>query len=468
YSDCMPNAERNLTSSLEFVLSADDKAIGRKFTDFSTLDTRVKWNESEDMLSFSFESPSIGWVKASFLATDFDEEGNVQKVIYLLQDISKEKKDEKVYQDKIAHLIEQRKHEDVLQQEFFARMSATLRNPLNGITGTVDVLRKVADDEDKVLCYAGKIEQSSLNLLTLIKDMSEMSEMESGKLTFVDEPNNIWDLIHDISTIVEPVAEKSSVNFEKKKSGRIAHPDIVCSGGHFRYLLRVILCNAIAACEAGDTVCLAFKEQDMFGDKASFLFVIEDNGSGERNETELPVCRQIVEKMGGVMQVENRLETGMKVSMMLPFEVEESWKEHLDKEEHTLFRGKRVLLVEDNELNLEIAQFLLEDAGAKVTTAVDGEEAIALYEQSEEGEYDIIMMDIMMPKMDGLTAATEIRKKKRRDAITVPILAMSANAMSGDREKSLDAGMNAHVCKPLNMNKLVSAAKELMNREGIC
>lgn len=391
---------------------------------------------------------------------------------------------ERDYGDKLAKAAREASSANSAKTEFLRRMSHDLRTPINGIRGMVEVGNANADDLQKQTECRSKIWTASGLLLDLVNEALDMSRLESGQVDLNLVPTNLVALNREVSDILERQAEERLVTIICDQQ-TLDHPYARVSVTHLKRLLVNIAGNAVKYNRRGGYVRLACREVEPVDGVPIYEYTIADNGIGmseefqqhlyepfSREEQQVEgassgtglgasIAKQLVELMGGTMSFTSTLGQGTTFTIRLPFEQckrsEIPQAVRVDAVDVDAVRGLRVLLVEDNDLNAEIAQFTLDRAGAVVTHAKDGESAVETFAASEPYEYDVVLMDIMMPGIDGLEATRQIRALDREDATTTPIIAVSANAFADDRRLSREAGMNAYLSKPVSAQELVEA-----------
>ena len=391
---------------------------------------------------------------------------------------------ERDYGDKLAKAAREASSANSAKTEFLRRMSHDLRTPINGIRGMVEVGDANADDLQKQSECRSKIWTASGLLLDLANEALDMSRLESGQVDLDLVPTNLVVLNREVCDILERQAEERLVTIICDQQ-TLDHPYARVSATHLKRLLVNIAGNAVKYSRRGGYVRLACREVEPVDGVPIYEYTIADNGIGmseqfqqhlyepfSREEQRVegassgtglgaPIAKQLVELMGGTMSFTSTLGQGTTFTIRLPFEQCERSEipqaVRVDAVDVDAVRGLRVLLVEDNELNAEIAQFTLDRAGAIVTHVKDGESAVETFAASAPHEYDVVLMDIMMPGIDGLEATRQIRALEREDAATTPIIAVSANAFAEDRRLSREAGMDAHLSKPVSSRELVEA-----------
>lgn len=391
---------------------------------------------------------------------------------------------ERDYGDKLAKAAREASSANSAKTEFLRRMSHDLRTPINGIRGMVEVGDANADDLQKQTECRSKIWTASGLLLDLANEALDMSRLESGQVDLDLVPTNLVVLNREVCDILERQAEERLVTIICDQQ-TLDHPYARVSATHLKRLLVNIAGNAVKYSRRGGYVRLACREVEPVDGVPIYEYTIADNGIGmseqfqqhlyepfSREEQRVegassgtglgaPIAKQLVELMGGSMSFTSTLGQGTTFTIRLPFEQckrsEIPQAVRVDAVDVDAVRGLRILLVEDNELNAEIAQFTLDRAGAIVTHVKDGESAVETFAASAPHEYDVVLMDIMMPGIDGLEATRQIRALEREDAATTPIIAVSANAFAEDRRLSREAGMDAHLSKPVSSRELVEA-----------
>lgn len=381
--------------------------------------------------------------------------------------------------EKLTAALEQAKSASRAKSEFLSYMSHDIRTPINGIMGMTEIALRNIGNKERVLDCLCKIQNSSRHLLNLINDVLNMSRIESGKTEVGHAPFDLRICLANCASIIDgQLVDRELLLIREFEE--MEHPLVIGDELHLRQVLINILGNAVKFTPDGGKIFLRAKEICHENDKIKVHFEIEDTGIGMKPDflprlfepfsqenagsrttykgtgLGMAITKQFTELMGGTIQVESEPNVGTKFVIELPMDIDLEAKE--EETEHTVhieLDGMKVLLVEDNELDLEIAQELLEEQNIIVTTAENGQIAVDLFENSPAGTFDVILMDIMMPVMDGVTAAKTIRGLDRPDAKTIPILAMTANAYDEDVKKTKEAGMNAHITKPVNQNLLI-------------
>ncbi len=379
-----------------------------------------------------------------------------------------------------AKQLEMEKAGNEAKAKFMSNMSHDVRTPINGIVGMLYIIKKHRDDEQLVDECLKKIEVSTQYLSTLASDMLDVNEIESDKLVLESNPIDLRKLGEELSVMVEPRARESEVEYRMDCS-KLKNPYVLGSAVHIKRILMNLINNAIKySKESGGEVCLTIEEVDSDPKQAVYAFVVQDNGIGMSEEFQknmygafeqekitarsdyqgyglgLTIVSHLVKKLGGMIELESEKGKGSTFTVMIPLQLDTEPEVRVDDDaSESNIEGMRILLVEDNEFNMEIAETILTDAGAVTTPARNGRIATELFAEAAVDSFDIILMDIMMPEMDGVEATKVIRAMNRPDAKNVPIIAMTANAFVEEIKRCKDAGMNEHIAKPLDIEKLI-------------
>ena len=392
------------------------------------------------------------------------------------------KQREKLYTEEIRKSAEKARKANEAKTRFLFNMSHDIRTPMNAIVGFSGLLEKSIHDEKKSLDYIKKIRVSSDILLTIINQVLEMARIESGKITLSSESVNIREMVEAMNTVFESSLTKKSLEYQC--SLNVVHDQILCDKTKMEEIILNVVSNSIKYTNPHGKITVSIDELDSEDEKnANYKVVVEDNGIGmsqdylphifeefsrEHTSTEtrvagtglgLPIVKSLVDRMGGTIEVESEEGKGTRFIMKFSFpvslenQVREKEKQNIPDITEKL-KGKRILLAEDNDLNAEIAQFILEDMGLMVDRVEDGVQCVSRIEQKPAGTYDLILMDIQMPNMDGYRATEMIRGLSDKDKATIPIIAMTANAFEEDRKKALAKGMNGHIAKPVDAEKV--------------
>lgn len=394
---------------------------------------------------------------------------------------------EAVYAKQIEKVATEAQHANQAKTRFLFNMSHDIRTPMNAIIGYTQLLEKNLDNKKQALDYISKLKSSSTILLSLINYILEMTQIESGKLDLKKEIGDLDDLVKNINVVVEPLIKEKKLHYSYHLE--IKHHHIICDKTKLREIVLNILSNAIKYTPEGGNVELLIQEISFENNKVKYHFIIIDNGIGmkedflphifeefarEKTSTEskvpgiglgLPIVKSLIDMMNGTIQVESKLNKGTKFTVELSFLTSLQVENVNERNTSTLdFSGKHILLVEDNELNAEIGIELLNTFKVIIDLAKNGEECIKILEKMPEGYYDLILMDIQMPIMDGYEATKIIRSFNNKNA-QIPIIAMTANAFEEDRKHALQLGMNEHLAKPVDIEKLKDVLTKYFNHE---
>ena len=403
------------------------------------------------------------------------------------QDITETMVTGKKQEQAIMELLEKVRQANSAKSEFLSHMSHDLRTPINGILGMLTIMERCQGDFERQKDCREKIRVSTEHLLSLVNDVLQISQLESGRPIEVEEPFDLHDLLENCIMILSAQAETAGIRLALEEAD-IQHDRLIGNPLHLKQILMGIIDNGIKYNRPDGSVVIRVKETGCEGGRASFRFVIEDTGIGigedfkqhifepftqehqgartHYNGTGLgmSIVKTLVEQMGGSIEVDSQIDKGSVFQVTLSMQVDKAWSAPPAAEEQNVpadIAGMRVLLVEDNEINCEIVEFMLEQAGAEVVTAGDGKVAVDAFEASVPGTFDCILMDLMMPVMSGYEASRVIRGLGRPDAESVPIIALSANAFEEDVALAKDAGMNEHLAKPVDINKMFQIMSRL-------
>ena len=399
-----------------------------------------------------------------------------------------QEKDEK-YKTELLIAAKKAEAANEAKTEFLQRMSHDIRTPINGICGMVNMADHYADDMEKQKEYRTKVKEASNLLLELVNDVLDMSKLESGEIVLEEIPFNLSSIYREVFVVIEQVAAEQNLQivWEKKE---ITHRDLIGSPRYVKRVMMNILSNAMKYNRENGHIyisCIEIPSEQP--ETTTMEFVCQDTGIGMTEEFQkhifepfaqehagsrtrfsgtglgMPISKKLIEKMGGTITFESAEGIGTTFVIRVPFKIDldvDIREEQADVSEKSI-KGLHILLAEDNELNMEIAEFVLQNEGAEVSKAWNGEETVELFRKSESGEFDAILMDIMMPVMNGYEATKMIRSLDREDAKVIPIIAMTANAFTEDRLRAKEAGMNEHIAKPFDVKLLVKIIHKLVH-----
>lgn len=398
-----------------------------------------------------------------------------------------QEKDEK-YKAELLRAAKKAEAANEAKTEFLQRMSHDIRTPINGICGMINVADHYADNMEKQTECRAKIKKTSHLLLELINEVLDMSKLESDEVVLEDIPFNLNSIFEEILGVIEHMAAEQNIRiiWEEKE---VTHWNLIGSPVHVKRILMNILSNAVKYNKENGYVYISCREIPSKQTAMTTLeFVCRDTGIGMTEAFQkrifepfaqehagsrtkfagtglgMPITKKLVEKMSGTISFESKEGTGTTFVIRIPFQIDADMKDRTETEEktETSIQGLHVLLTEDNELNMEIAEFVLQNEGAVVTKAWNGQKAVDIFRKNRPGEFDVILMDIMMPVMNGYEAAKMIRSLDREDAKVIPIIAMTANAFTEDKMRAKEAGMDEHIAKPVDGKLLVKAINELV------
>ena len=401
-----------------------------------------------------------------------------------------QEKDEK-YKAELLRAAKKAEAANEAKTEFLQRMSHDIRTPINGICGMINVADHYADNMEKQTECRAKIKKTSHLLLELINEVLDMSKLESDEVVLEEIPFNLNSISEEILGVIEHMATEQNIRiiWEEKE---VTHWNLIGSPVHVKRILMNILSNAVKYNKENGYVYISCREIPSKQTAMTTLeFVCIDTGIGMTEAFQkrifepfaqehagsrtkfagtglgMPITKKLVEKMGGTISFESKEGTGTTFVIRIPFQIDTDMKDRTETEEKTKasIQGLHVLLAEDNELNMEIAEFVLQNEGTVVTKAWNGQEAVDIFRKSSPGEFDAILMDIMMPVMNGYEAAKMIRSLDREDAKVIPIIAMTANAFTEDKMRAKEAGMDEHIAKPVDGKLLVKVINELVKRD---
>ena len=462
-----------------------------KFADITTLPVRMK---NEETIVMEYQMKDGNWHKLRFIEKKRDKDGNLTHVLCAIRSISDVKKKE---QELLQQVAEARK-DAALKSRFLSNMSHDIRTPINGIIGMTELADRYPDNPEIQKKCREKLLESARHLVSMVNDILDMNKLETEQFVENDIPFNLAAVLNRVNTDQQMQAGKKKIDYvvDWKKS-EMNHMYLMGNPVYIEKLLTVITDNAVKFTKPGGNVSVWCREISEDDERAFYEFGCSDNGIGmseefaghafemfsQENKTSrtqyegtglgLAIAKKITERLGGTIEIKSKKNYGTTVTMTIPFKTGVQnlmqYTENVNTEstEDIPLEGLHALIAEDNELNLEIAKLMLEEKGICVECAADGKEAVAKFEESEPGYYDVIFMDIMMPYMNGWDATRKIRTLQRPDADKIPIIAMSANAFAEDIINSHISGMNWHLTKPIDADKLMTALKECIRKNNI-
>lgn len=432
-----------------------------------------------------------------WLVSICDMDALYQKELLVDQIMFEKRRQEIVQQEQLRKanfLLEQQKselqeaytqaqHANSAKSDFLARMSHDIRTPINSIIGLLEIAEHFSSDTEKLRDIRTKCQTVAWYLLSLVDDVLDMSKLESGEVHLVEGSFRLDQLLEECYEIIAPQAEEKCINFAVDSRLKKEDCTLISSSTHLRQILMNLLSNAVKYNRPGGSVTALAETEHADEETVTVRFTVKDTGLGISEEFQkemfepftremsqestasgtglgLPIVKRLTDMLGGSISVESEVGVGTTFTVILPFQrdtVDEGHMENDQIAQRESLHGMNVLLVEDNVLNLEITEYLLHHEGCNVRTAVNGEEAVRIFEQSKPFYFDTILMDVMMPVMDGNTATRKIRALDRPDAQQVQIVAMTANAFAEDIAKCMEAGMNAHLPKPFKVEQLVAS-----------
>lgn len=472
----------------------------REFTDLSTLHDRMNKN---NVIYTEFEGHEYGWIRASFIKARLDDEDRLKQVLFTMQVIDEEKKKEIFAKNALSKAVEEAEEANRAKSDFLSKMSHDIRTPLNAIIGMTTIASSYADDKNKVIDCMKQITNSGQYLLALINEVLDMSKIESGKIMLSEDKFNIISLVENIVEMTKPLINAKKHEFVLEID-EIENKYVVGDSRRIQQIFMNFLSNAVKYTPDRGHLKLKIKEKyknkrlDM-KECACFVIVFEDDGMGMSEEFQkkifspfereqdsridklqgtglgMTIAYNLVNMMNGDIRVDSKVDEGSRFTVTIYLKKQELEEgtigvnsgdseavRPLDVMRQVDYKGKRVLLVEDNEINREIAVEIIKETGVSIETASDGQEAVEAFKGKPAYYYDLIFMDIQMPVMNGYEATRAIRSIERTDAKDIPIIAMTANAFAEDVLDARNAGMNEHVAKPIDLNKLMEVIARWM------
>lgn len=448
-----------------------------EFINFETLAERL---HDKKAISKDLKSRNGAWYCLNFIVKKRDSEGNVTHVLMAVNDIDEKKKQELEYQERLHSTMVEAERANNAKTSFLRRMSHDIRTPINGIRGMLEIAEYYKEDPNKQEECREKIWQSTNHLQSLVSDVLDMNKLESGTVIIKNEPFRLKKVLKEVNAVSEAQAEEHGVTFISKDIDGVEHDCLIGSAVYLKRILLNFTSNAIKYNKTDGKVIVSGKEISFDGHNAVYEFVCEDNGIGMSEEFQkhafemftqedktkartnyegtglgLTISKQLTELLGGTLQMQSIEDVGTRIRVRIPFEVDQNNHKQHEETVDMQFDGMSALVVEDNEVNAEIASFLLEKHNIQVTVVENGQMAVDCMQETSSS-FDMIFMDIMMPVLNGLEA-TKIIREFNPD---IPIFAMTANAFADDIQQSLDVGMNAHLTKPLQEEEMMKVIQK--------
>ena len=469
------------------LVAPEYRELVRPFMDISTLEERLK---DEEFVTTEYKMNDGNWHRMRFVAKRKDASGRLTHVLCLIRIISDTKRTE----ENLYFEAEQAKKEVDMKTQFLKTMSHDIRTPLNGLIGMIKMADQYSDDVVMRSKLRNKAQQSLEYLVSLVNDILDMNKLQSGDLKDQQLTFDFINFLRELNHIYYDKAAEKGIKYDIDwENVKFVHSTLIDNPVYLGRALSNIASNAVKFSPSGSTITV-WGNEEIIDDKHSlYTLYCKDEGEGmtdefikhafdmfsQQNQTSrtkyegsglgLAMSKKLIERMGGSIKLESKKGVGTTAIIKVPFELGDTDTVGSIDYENVPTKGVHALLVDDNELNIEIAKFFLEDNGMEVTCAYDGKEAVDIFEKSEDSYFGVIYMDILMPNMNGLDATREIRALNRKDAKKVPIIAVSANTFSDDVFESRKAGMNKHLGKPLDEEKMIKAYKQcaVLNEEPI-
>ncbi|MCI6696130.1 MAG: response regulator [Erysipelotrichaceae bacterium] len=460
------------------LVAPEYRELVRPFMDISTLEERLK---DEEFVTTEYKMNDGNWHRMRFVAKRKDASGRLTHVLCLIRIISDTKRTE----ENLYFEAEQAKKEVDMKTQFLKTMSHDIRTPLNGLIGMIKMADQYSDDVVMRSKLRNKAQQSLEYLVSLVNDILDMNKLQSGDLKDQQLTFDFINFLRELNHIYYDKSAEKGIKYDIDwENVKFVHSTLIGNPVYLGRALSNIASNAVKFSPSGSTITV-WGNEEIIDDKHSlYTLYCKDEGEGmtdefikhafgmfsQQNQTSrtkyegsglgLAMSKKLIERMGGSIKLESKKGVGTTAIIKVPFELGDTDTVGSIDYENVPTKGVHALLVDDNELNIEIAKFFLEDNGMEVTCAYDGKEAVDIFEKSEDGYFGVIYMDILMPNMNGLDATREIRALNRKDAKKVPIIAVSANTFSDDVFESRKAGMNKHLGKPLDEEKMIKAYKQ--------
>ena len=427
------------------------------------------------------------WCRVSATPVDFDESGKPRHILALVQDIDQDKAREADYQAQIINEVNKTKIANNAKTDFLRRISHDIRTPINGIQGYIDMAAKHPENAELQERCRRNISMTLRILLELVNSILDMGDLESNEIILEEKPFDLTALLDGVNATMLPLAKEKNIHYEVVRCGALPFTHLIGSPRHLSQIIMNLTSNAVKYTNPGGHIRVNTQLISHTEDSVTYAFVCEDNGVGMSEEFQqhlyepftqerinarttyegiglgLSIVKKLVDAMNGTITCQSKKGVGTTFRVELTFKLDRRQEAVLSLPEQkadTTLNKRNILLAEDNALNMEIAECILTELGAKVTKAWNGKEAVDIFAASAPGHFDLILMDIMMPEMGGREATRSIRAMNRPDAKSVLIMAMSANSLQEDIQKNRNAGMNDHIAKPISSDKLKKALLE--------
>lgn len=473
------DADRVIKLLVERIIMQEHQKGYREFLDFDTMVERL---QGKEYLTDMFLDIDNVWFATYLIPMEYDAEGRLTEVLFLSRNVNDYKQNEEQYKEELRKIAREAELASAAKTSFLQRMSHDIRTPLNGIKGMASIAGNSLDTPERAKECIDKIIVSADYLYALLDDILRMSKLESGEIFFEEKAFDIRKVIEDTCAFITERAREKRIHFSYDLS-ELVHTHVIGSPLHFRQVIQNVMSNAVKFNRTGGRIKVNCRELYEIDGNIEYEFVCADTGIGISQEFQgrifdlfaqegdsartnyegsglgLPIAKELLEKRGGTINFTSEKGVGSTFTITIPLKPDPVFRQKDEEAVEFLkpasIEGVRILLVEDNAINMEIAKCLLEEEMAVITEAHDGKEAVSIFADSEENTFDIILMDIMMPEMNGLEATRIIRAMDRADAAEIPIFAMTANAFAEDIKESQEAGMNEHFAKPLDMREMV-------------
>ena len=466
----------------ERVAPAYQEAFG-EFLKLKDLEERLG---DRRFIGYTFEDVEGLWYQALLIPQKSEQDDHKQIVMLVIRDVSEQKRKEMTYQEDLRVTAEEAERANAVKTDFLKRMSHDIRTPINGIRGLVNVGKSHIHDVDKIDECLDEIMRSSDMLVDLVNNVLNMSKLESGGIQLTEEAFDLQEMLDDVKRFVNVQAERKQISLQID-AAEVEHYHLIGSPLHIRQIFQNIIENAVKFNMDSGSVNVVCRELASDENIVELEMVCADTGIGMSEEFQkhvfeafvqedtsarttysgiglgLAITKKLVNCMDGEISFESKQGIGTVFTVKLPVQIDRAYYQPAEKKDPLqVMKGLQILLVEDNELNMEITKYIMTEQGAVVTEAWNGKEAVDIYESCKSGTFDVILMDIMMPVMNGVEAARCIRASEKEDAKSIPIIAVSANAFDDDIAQSLAAGMNMHLAKPLEFQKVIEAIAALV------